>query len=215
MTQNPPSHHRHEELRQLLKLDRYKALLFDCDGTIADSMGVHLDAWNVALEKQGGYITAEENQRYAGQPTEKIVGQLNELRGTNIDADRVAKDKEEAFLQRIEQIRAIGEVEEIIAAFHGMMPMAVVSGGGRKAVVKTLEQMKMAEILKTVIAAEDYEHGKPAPDCFLMAAKALGIKPADCLVFEDAALGIQAAKAAGMGYIVVTRDGINFSQSQF
>ncbi|MBX3017125.1 MAG: HAD family phosphatase [Bdellovibrionaceae bacterium] len=209
------SDHRHEELRRTLKLDRYKALLFDCDGTIADSMDAHLQAWNIALKKQGGYITAEENQKFAGQPTQKIVDQLNKLRGTQIDGDRVAHEKEEAFLTLIDQIEAIADVAEIVAAFHGMVPMAVVSGGGRRAVLRTLEQLKMKEILPVVIGAEDYEHGKPAPDCFLMAAKALGVQAADCLVFEDAELGIQGAKAAGMGYILVTRAGLDLTKSAY
>lgn len=206
---------RHGELSRLLKLDRYRALLFDCDGTIADSMDAHLEAFNVALGKQGGFITAEENQRYAGQPTQKIVAQLNELRGTDIDGERIADEKEKAFLARLDRVGPIAAVAEIIAAFHGMVPMAVVSGGGRNAVLRTLDQLKMKEILPVVVGAEDYEHGKPAPDAFLMAARKLGVKPADCLVFEDADLGIQAAKAAGMGYIHVTRAGLDLAGSEY
>lgn len=209
------SKHRHDELSRLLKLDRYRALLFDCDGTVADSMGLHLEAWNHALGQQGGYITAEENQRFAGQPTERIVEQLNHLRGTQIDGTRVAQDKERAFLERVGQVTAIPAVAEIIEAFHGLLPMAVVSGGGRRAVQQTLEQLGYAKILPVVVSAEDYTHGKPAPDAFLMAARTLGIPPKDCLVFEDADLGIQAAKAGGMGYIRVGPRGLDLAASAY
>jgi HAD superfamily hydrolase (TIGR01509 family) len=81
---------------------------------------------------------------------------------------------------------------------HGKIPFAVVSGSPRDSVVRTLETLNIRDLFEVLVCAGEYPRGKPAPDPFLIAAEKLGIAPADCLVFEDADLGIEAATAAGM-----------------
>ena len=92
---------------------------------------------------------------------------------------------------------------EHIKAEHGRIPFAVVSGSTRDSVVGSLSVLGLLESFDTIVSAEDYKRGKPAPDGFLLAAERLGVAPADCLVFEDTDLGIESAIAAGMAYVKV------------
>ena len=102
-----------------------------------------------------------------------------------------------------DELQAIPAVLELVLAQHGRIPMAVVSGSRRASVVGSLTALAILQKFDTLVCAEDYQHGKPAPDCFLLAAERLGVPPASCLVFEDTDLGIQAATAAGMASVRV------------
>jgi HAD superfamily hydrolase (TIGR01509 family) len=117
--------------------------------------------------------------------------------------DAVAARKESLYLEQLPQLKAIPEVLEYIEAEHGRIPFAVVSGSRRDSVVGSLTALGLMDKFDTIVAAEDYTRGKPAPDAFLLAAARLGVAPTDCLVFEDTDLGIEAATAAGMASVKV------------
>jgi HAD superfamily hydrolase (TIGR01509 family) len=117
--------------------------------------------------------------------------------------EAVALHKEELYLDLLPRLKAIPEVVEHIEARHGQLPFAVVSGGRRTSVVRSLTVLGLLGKFETIVGADDYRHGKPAPDAFLLAAERLGMVPADCLVFEDTAIGIQAATAAGMASVKI------------
>ena len=117
--------------------------------------------------------------------------------------DSPAARKEALYLEQLPQLKGIPEVLEHIEAQHGRIPFAVVSGSRRESVVGSLSVLNLLDKFDTIVAAEDYKNGKPAPDAFLLAAHRLGVAPKDCLVFEDTALGIQAATAAGMASVMV------------
>jgi HAD superfamily hydrolase (TIGR01509 family) len=182
----------------------FKAFLFDFDGTIADTMPAHLEAWNQALKIYNLTLTREQHLEWAGRPTRQIVELLNQKHGTKIEPDIFVKAKETDYLASISQVRAINSVVDIIKHYHGKIPMAVVSGSRHKPVEMTLAQLQLAHYFDVLVCAEDYVRGKPDPDCFLLAAEKLKVKPAECLVFEDASLGIESAKRAGMACIRVT-----------
>lgn len=182
----------------------FKALLFDFDGTIADTMPAHLEAWNKALQVYNLTLSREQHLEWAGRPTRKIVELLNGLHKTTIDPDAFVKAKEVDYLASISQVRAINSVVEIIKFYHGKVPMAVVSGSRHKPVEMTLAALNLTSYFDLLVCAEDYAKGKPDPDCFLIAAERLKIAPKDCLVFEDANLGIEAARRAGMACLRVT-----------
>jgi HAD superfamily hydrolase (TIGR01509 family) len=203
------------DVKNLIDLNKYSAFLFDCDGTIADSMPVHHIAWNRALEKWGARISEAEHYMWAGRPTAVIVGLLNEEHGLNMDPGAVSRDKEAAYLDLISTVEPVRAVEEVIRQYHGRVPFAVVSGSPRESVEKTLRHLGLADKFAVILGAGDYEKGKPAPDCFLTAARALQTAPERCLVFEDADLGVQAASAAGMGYIRVASEGLMLRESKF
>lgn len=182
----------------------FSAYLFDFDGTIADTMPPHLDAWNKALNLYGLSLSQEQHMEWAGRPTREIVKLLNELHQIEMSVDEISKAKEASYMDLIAHVKEIIPVVDIIRASHGKIPMAVVSGSRRKPVEATLKHLSLSSYFDAIVCAEDYVNGKPAPDCFLKAATLLKVRPEDCLVFEDANLGIQAAHNAGMACLRVS-----------
>jgi HAD superfamily hydrolase (TIGR01509 family) len=150
-----------------------------------------LDEWNCAFEEELFYA-------WGGRPVTEIIEALNQQHGLSMPVDVVAKHKENFYYELLPQLKAIPEVVEQIHAQHGNIPLAVVSGSRRNSVMSSLTALGLLKKFDTLVCAEDYEKGKPAPDCFLIAAERLGVPPGDCLVFEDTDMGIEAATAAGM-----------------
>ena len=181
----------------------FRAYLFDCDGTIADSMPLHYVAWKKALGEWGCAFDEELFYSWGGKPVEVIIATLNERKGLNMPVEAVGLRKESLYYELLPQLKPIPEVLEHIEAEYGRIPFAVVSGSSRESVVSSLTTLGLLDKFDTIVAAEDYQNPKPAPDAFLKAAEKLGVAPKDCLVFEDTALGIQAATAAGMATVMV------------
>lgn len=181
----------------------FKALLFDFDGTVADTMAAHLKAWNLGLANYGLTLSREQHIAWAGRPTRNIVQLINEKHNTEISADEFLKQKEIHFFTSLSEVKEVHSVVEIVKHYYGALPMAVVTGSRRAAVDRTLNHLGLTNYFGQLICAEDYVHGKPAPDCFLLGASRLGVRPSDCLAFEDAPLGIEAATSAGMNCLHV------------
>ncbi|MGE5084777.1 MAG: HAD family hydrolase [Bacillota bacterium] len=185
-------------LKQYFPNKEFKGLLFDFDGTVADTMGAHLVAWNKGLSAYNLTLSREQHLAWAGRPTYNIVGLLNEMHNTQIPVEQFLKDKEVHYLSSLHEVKAIEPVADFIKHYHGKIPMAIVTGSRRKMINITLEHLNLTNYFDLLVCAEDYKNGKPAPDCFLQAADKLNLQPADCLVFEDALLGVEAALNAGM-----------------
>ena len=181
----------------------FRAYLFDCDGTIVDSMPLHYIAWKKSLAEWNCEFEEHLFYSWGGMPVVEIIAALNERNGLNMPVEAVARRKESLFHEQLPQIKAIPEVLEHIEAQHGRIPFAVVSGSRRSSVVGSLNALGILDKFDTIVSAEDYTNAKPAPDAFLLATDRLGVAPEDCLVFEDTALGIQAATAAGMASVRV------------
>ena len=181
----------------------FRAYLFDCDGTIADSMPLHYKAWQKALAEYGGTYEEELFYAWGGKPVRKIIADLNEMQGLDMPVDALAARKESFYHAQLSELKGIPDVVEVIEAMYGKIPFAVVSGSRRASVVGSLTSLGLLDKFEVLICAEDYKHGKPSPEGFLLAASRLGIAPEHCLVFEDTDLGIQAATAAGMQSVLV------------
>lgn len=184
----------------------YEGYIFDCDGTLIDSMPVHYRAWLETLQAHGLADRFSEDEFYAlgGVPTVKLVRILGERHHLELDPERVAAEKEAAYLRLLSEVPVI----EPVAAFARRLAaeggkVAVASGGSRHVVERALQAAGLRELFPVVVTADDVEHGKPAPDMFLLAAEKLGVNPAGCLVLEDAVLGRQAAEAAGMDCLMI------------
>jgi HAD superfamily hydrolase (TIGR01509 family) len=191
-------------LERFFPQQTFKAFLFDFDGTVADTMAAHLVAWNKALKIYNLTLSREQHLEWAGRPTRQIVEMLNAKYGSKIEPDSFVQAKENEYLASISQVRAIASIVDIIKHYFGKIPMAVVSGSRHRPVDMALAQLDLAKYFDAVVCADDYTRGKPDPDCFLLAAEKLKVAPKDCLVFEDASLGIEAAKRAGMACLRVT-----------
>jgi len=181
----------------------FKAYLFDCDGTIVDSMPLHYIAWKTTLAEYGCPFPEDLFYAWGGKPVDEIISTLNGMHGLNMPVEEVGIRKEGMYFDMLPQLTAIKEVVEHIDAQHGRLPFAVVSGGRRNSVIRSLTTVNLLDRFQTIVGAEDYVNSKPAPDAFLLAAERLGVAPASCLVFEDTSLGIQAATAAGMASVLV------------
>ncbi len=181
----------------------FRAYLFDCDGTIVDSMPLHYIAWTTALAEWGCPFPEDLFYAWGGKPAAEIIAILNGMNWLQMPVEQVAARKEEMYFDLLPQLQTIPEVLEHIEAQHGRIPFAVVSGGRRTSVLRSLSAVHLLDRFQIIVGAGDYTHSKPAPDCFLLAAERLGVAPADCLVFEDTDLGIQAATAAGMASVRV------------
>jgi HAD superfamily hydrolase (TIGR01509 family) len=184
-------------------LQQHDALLFDCDGTLADTMPAHYRAW---LEVTGHHgISFDEDRFYSlgGRPTRDIVATLAREHGLEIDLDYAVAFKETSFLAQLEHVKAIDPVIDVVFRSRGRVPMAVVTGGHRHVCLRILEHVGIAECFEALVASEDTARHKPDPDPFLEAARRLGARPDKCVVWEDSDLGIAAARAAGMPWIDV------------
>jgi len=179
----------------------FRAYLFDCDGTIVDSMPLHYLAWTAVLAKWNCEFPEHQFYAWGGAPTDAIVAELNRLHGLHMPIDDIALRKETFYLENLHRLQPIQETVEHIEHSHGKIPFAVVSGGTRESVVASLELLHLLDRFDTLVCAGDYQRGKPDPEPFLVAAARLGVAPADCLVFEDTDMGIQAATAAGMASV--------------
>ncbi len=181
----------------------FKAYLFDCDGTIADSMPLHYVAWKATLAEWNCEFDEDLFYSWGGMPVLEIIATLNKLQGLAMPVEEVAHRKERMYLECLDQLQAVPEVLEHVHASHGQIPFAVVSGSRRDSVVASLAALGILDRFETLVCAGDYVNSKPHPEPFLIAAKRLGVAPEDCLVFEDTDMGIAAAKAAGMASVKV------------
>jgi HAD superfamily hydrolase (TIGR01509 family) len=190
-------------MRLELPAGSFKAYLFDCDGTIADSMPLHYIAWSKALAEWNCEFSEELFYAWGGMPVAKIIATLNKKYGLSMPVDEVSRRKERYYLENLSRLKAVPEVMEHIEASHGRIPLAVVSGSTRESVTASLEALKLLDRFDTLVCAGDYLRSKPDPEAFLIAAARLGIAAESCLVFEDTDMGIQAAAAAGMASVKV------------
>jgi beta-phosphoglucomutase family hydrolase len=177
----------------------FRAYLFDMDGTIADSMPLHYIAWKQALAEYGCPLFPEDLfYSWGGMPVREIVATLNQRHSLSMPIEEVAHRKEGLYYELLPQLTAVPEVLEQIEEAHQRIPFAVVSGSTRESVTKSLDVLGLRDKFDVLVCAGDYKNAKPDPEPFLMAAHKLNVPPATCLVFEDTAMGIQAATRAGM-----------------
>jgi len=190
-------------MRLILPAGRFRAYLFDCDGTVADSMPLHFVAWQAALAEWGCEFPEPLFYAWGGKPPLEIIATLNSMQSLAMPVDTVAERKENLYFELLPRLKAVPEVVEHIDDKYGKIPLAVVSGGRRDSVLRTLSALQLIGKFDTIVGSDEYRRSKPAPDGFLLAAERLGVAPGLCLVFEDTDLGIQAATAAGMASVKV------------
>ncbi len=180
-----------------------KGLVFDCDGTLADTMPLHWKAWSSITSKHGLHFPEERFYALGGVPSRDIVKMLCEEQGLKLDPLAVAKEKEEAYLPFLPGVQPISVVVAVAEANHGKLPMAVASGGMKHIIEQVLEHLRIRHYFDAVVTSEDVKRQKPAPDIFLEAARRIGIQPHHCRAYEDTDLGLQAIRSAGMEAIDV------------
>jgi beta-phosphoglucomutase family hydrolase len=183
--------------------ERFQGLIFDCDGTLVDTMPLHYRSWAQAMQEFNLHISEEQFYAFSGMPTVTIIEKLCQEQDVTCDVQAAAEEKERLFLASFDSLQSIRPVVEIVHRERGRRKMAVASGGWKSVINQSMAAVGLSGLFDAIVGADEVAHGKPAPDIFLKAAELLGLPPAACLVYEDGSLGIQAATAAGMQVIDV------------
>ena len=187
-----------------------QGLIFDCDGTLADTMPLHWRAWQTILDRHQIALTRERFYSLGGVPSRDILALLSREQGLALDPLGVAREKESVYLPLIAQVEPVNTVVGIAREHHGQLPMAVASGGLRRTIEQVLEHLGIRPLFDAVVTSEDVQRQKPAPDIFLEAARRIGVPPHHCRAYEDTELGLEAIRAAGMQAVDVRRlPGVN------
>ena len=186
-----------------------RALIFDCDGTLADSMPLHWRAWDAVCRRNGIEFPEERFYKLGGVPSQKILAMLKQEQGLAFDPAEISHQKEEAYLPLMAEVKLIEPVAAIAREHVGKLPMAVATGGRTKYIRPLLEGLGISDWFQAIVTSDDVKNHKPAPDTFLKAAALLGVPPEDCRAFEDTDLGMEAIRAAHMDAVDVrTIDGV-------
>jgi beta-phosphoglucomutase-like phosphatase (HAD superfamily) len=175
-----------------------KGIIFDCDGTLADTMPLHWRAWQAIATRHQFDLPIERFYALGGVPSRDILKMLVREQDLALDPLAVAREKEAEYLPLIAQVEPINTVVGVARQYHGQIPLAVASGGSRKVIERVLQNLGIRQLFDALVTNEDVVNQKPAPDIFLEAARRIGVPPQFCRAYEDTDLGMQAIRAAGM-----------------
>jgi HAD superfamily hydrolase (TIGR01509 family) len=178
--------------------DHIKGLIFDCDGTLVDSMSLHMEAWNDALQHFGGVFDHDFFFSKKGMKEEEIVTLYNFQYNTRYNPKEIVEAKHIFFWRHIHGVKPIEKIVAVVNRFKTLLPLAVVSGGTRRTIHKELQVIGIQDFFQTILTADDPFKQKPAPDMFFEAARRIAVPSVQCLVFEDGDLGLEGARSAGM-----------------
>lgn len=176
----------------------YDGLIFDMDGTLADTMPTHFVAWSQSMAEHGIEFSEERFYALGGVPALVIIEMLAKEQGKTIDARAVAEAKEVLFLDLLQDVQPVLPVKAIAEFHREHMPMAIATGSLSWVAEKILTSLGIRDWFAAIVGADDVANPKPAPDTYLKAAELLGVDPKRCHAFEDTELGVQAARNAGM-----------------
>jgi beta-phosphoglucomutase-like phosphatase (HAD superfamily) len=182
-----------------------RGLIFDCDGTLADTMPLHWRAWQTVTRRHQLHFPEERFYALGGVPTRDILRMLSQEQSVPIDHIAVAHEKEAEYLPLLHQVEPVNAVVAIAREHHGRLPMAIATGGTRRVITQVLEHLGIFHLFNALVTSEDVTRQKPAPDIFLEAARRIGVLPQHCRAYEDTDLGLQAIRDAGMEAVDVRR----------
>jgi len=175
-----------------------EGLIFDCDGTVVNTMPIHYAAWCSTTAKHGLEFSEDRFYALGGVSPFEVLRMLSEEQGVTIDPKAVTFQKEAKYMELITDAGEIPEVMQIVRENHGKLPMAIASGGTHETVEGILQHCGIRHYFDAIVTSQDVTNPKPAPDTFLEAARRIKVAPENCRAYEDADMGIKAIIAAGM-----------------
>lgn len=183
-----------------------KGLIFDCDGTLLDTMPLHWKAWCAICKETGLKFDKESFFALAGVPGREIIRELANQQGISLDPLEVYAQKRAFFLKGLKSVKIIPCVVRFVLEARRLgIPTAVASGSSRTQVERALIEAGIRDLFDEIVGNEDYQNAKPHPEAFLTAAERLDVNPQDCWAFEDSDIGIEAIKRAGFAKFVDVR----------
>lgn len=188
-----------------------KALIFDLDGTLSNSLPVHVATWNKIGEKYQFKFDPKIVLEMTGRPTIEFARHIVDRYKLTIEPEDIVKQKQTSFWDLAHLLEPVDEILSIVKTFHGKLPMSVGTGASRKSAEVQLDALGLTEYFDAIVSADDVTRHKPEPETFLKCAELMGVEPAKCQVFEDGDLGIAAAKKAGM-IVTDVRPHINYGE---
>lgn len=177
---------------------RAKALIFDLDGTLVDSMPMHFEALKEICSNEGFDFSEMEFYELAGVSTERIFEIMNDRHGTEFEPQKASALKEAAYRKRITLVKPIAPVLKLAMEFHGKLPMSIGTGSIGEHSWEVVRALGLDQYFDILVSKNDVSKGKPHPETFLKCAEAMRVDPKYCQVFEDGDPGLQAARSAGM-----------------
>ena len=185
-----------------------RALIFDLNGTMVNDMEFHIRAWKGLLNNDlnAGLDHEQVKSQMYGKNSELLVRVFGEQRFTEEEMDFWSIEKEKRYQKEyLPHMKLIGGLEDfLLKAYEKNIPMAIGSAAINFNIDFVLDQLHIRKYFKAIVSADDVEISKPHPETFLKAAALLNTDPKDCIVFEDAPKGVEAARNAGMPCIVLT-----------
>lgn len=175
-----------------------KALIFDLDGTLSDSLPVHIASWHAVCKQLNCTFDERILVEMTGAPTISFAERIVREQNLKIDPEELVVLKQKEFRKNINQIKPHDAVIGLMKDAHGKLPMAVGTGASRASAMLQMQELEIDHLFDCIVTADDVETHKPEPETFLKCAELMGIAPEFCQVFEDGELGMQAAKSAGM-----------------
>ena len=178
-----------------------EALIFDLDGTLADTMPTHIKAWEMTGDYFGVPITGELINEYAGAPSQEVIKKLNERFGWEVDPMEAKDMKTQLYYQLFDEKGEMDRIQpafDVMVHFYNVLPMAVGTGSNRYSAERVMKSIGADNYISHMVSADDIENHKPHPETFLECAKLIDANPLKCLVFEDGPMGVIAAQRAEM-----------------
>ena len=180
-----------------------KALIFDLDGTLVDSIKTHHKAWQQAISKFNASFEIEYMFSFTGKPTVQCAQQIIDDFKLPVTAPELMKEKEAIFLSTLDQISLIEPVMNVVKLHKGKLPMGIATGSDSEIANTIVQKTGLHEYIQTIVSCDDVENPKPHPETFTKCAQLLGVHPTECTAFEDGENGMIAATKAGMEVIDV------------
>lgn len=188
-----------------------RGLIFDLDGTLSNSLPVHLETWNQIGNKYGFEFDPQIILEMTGMPTIEFARRVVSQYNISEEPQKIVSIKQQLFWDSAHLLEPIDEVVEIVKNYYGKIPMTVGTGASRKSAEVQLEALNLTQYFEGIVSASDVTRHKPEPETFLACAEIMGVAPRQCQVFEDGDLGIIAAQKAGM-FVTDVRDYIKYGE---